>query len=110
MLLIAALTVGPIGLRPHVASLGIERSGAFLFLGTVFSLAYPNRPFLAVGFVTGAAALLEAFQRLVPGRHGQWDDFLVKGLGGLAGIALGLAIIQIYRRLRRRPLPSQPLT
>jgi hypothetical protein len=100
MLLIAAMTVGPIGLRPHVAPLGIERGGAFFVLGIALAFAYARRPWLAAGFVFGAAALLEAVQRLVPGRHGQWDDFAIKAVGGLAGVALAFALLHILRRLR----------
>lgn len=97
---IAAMTVGPIGLRPHVAPLGIERGGAFFLLGLFLALAYPRRTWLAISVAVGGAALLEYLQRIVPGRHGQWDDLAVKAVGGLAGVILALTLLALYRRFR----------
>ncbi|MCO6049108.1 VanZ family protein [Mesorhizobium sp. RP14(2022)] len=95
--LVAAVTIGPIGLRPHVGPVGIERSLAFLLLGIAFALAYPRRPWLAVLVVAAGAGILEGLQTLVPERHGQWSDLGVKIAGGLVGVMLAQGLIRLIR-------------
>lgn len=97
LLLVAAVTVGPIGLRPHVGPVGIERSLTFLLLGIAFALAYPRRPLIAVLVIVAGASLLEGLQTLVPERHGQWSDLGVKIAGGLLGVALAQGLIRMIR-------------
>lgn len=41
--------------------------------------------------LVGAAGLLELAQHLVPGRHGELRDFLVKAAGVTLGIVIGHA-------------------
>lgn len=69
---------------------------AFGFLGALFALAYPKRPFLVCCIIFGGAALLEIAQTLTPDRHGTLVDALDKLAGGGAGILL-IRSIQYFR-------------
>src|SRR4051812_14039356 len=93
VLVVAGATLSPIELRPVTsAPADIERVVAFGLIGASFWLGYPQRRGIVL-VVIGLAGLLEAAQMLVPGRHGTLHDFLVKGLGALAG-ALIAAFLQ----------------
>jgi hypothetical protein len=98
LLLIAGATLVPIGLRPHVGPVGVERSSAFFLFGLIFALAYPRRIWPAVLIVLTGAAALEALQTLLPSRHGRWDDMGIKIAGGLLGIASARLVLRLLRR------------
>jgi apolipoprotein N-acyltransferase len=83
-------TLSPIGLRPHLASVSLERFGAFALAGLLFGLAYPNRFWLVLTIVLGAAFVLESMQFLTPDRHGEVRDAMVKFVGGTFGVSLSL--------------------
>jgi hypothetical protein len=80
------VTLSPIGLRPHVENVSVERFGAFAFVGLLFGLAYPKRLWLVLCFVVGTAFVLEALQHLTPDRHGHVSDAVVKFVGGAVGV------------------------
>src|SRR6187402_3338715 len=81
-------TLSPIGLRPHLASVSVERFGAFAAMGLLFGLAYPRHIWLVLSLVVGTALALEAMQRLTPDRHGEIPDALVKFVGGAFGVGV----------------------
>lgn len=88
---VAFATLSPIALRPKLARIGIEHFGAFAVIGFLFALAFPRHVAVVALILIGAAALLEAGQLLVPGRHGRAADAAVKIGGAVAGIALAWA-------------------
>ncbi|MET0876052.1 MAG: VanZ family protein [Tardiphaga sp.] len=85
-------TLSPIGFRPHLGSVSVERFGAFASVGLLFGLAYPKRFWLVLTLVVGTAVLLEAMQRLTPDRHGEIPDALVKFFGGVFGVGISFAL------------------
>ena len=85
-------TLSPIGLRPHLAGVGIERFGSFALAGLLFGLAYPSRFWMVLSIVLGAAVALEVLQMLTPDRHGDARDAVVKFAGGSVGVGLALLL------------------
>jgi VanZ family protein len=81
-------TLSPIGLRPHLEDVTVERFGAFAFAGLLFGLAYPKRLWLVLTLVVGTACVLEALQHLTPDRHGHVSDAVVKMIGGVTGVGI----------------------
>src|ERR1700710_2852457 len=85
-------TLAPIELRPGGSSEGIgvtpERFTAFALLGALMAASFPRRSFVVVLAVIGIAVVLEALQLLIPSRHGQLWDALVKSIGGVSGVAV----------------------
>ncbi|MET0968690.1 MAG: VanZ family protein [Tardiphaga sp.] len=98
LLFIAYATLSPIGLRPHLGNVSIERFGAFAAFGLLFGLAYPRHFWLVLVMVLGSAVMLEMLQRITPDRHGMLPDAEVKVFGGLAGVALSFALNHVLRR------------
>lgn len=85
---VAFVTLGPIYDRPEMAAPHLEHFAGFFMLGSVFVLAYPNRPVLVILLVVGSAVVLEGLQLLTPDRHGRVVDALMKMAGGACGITL----------------------
>jgi hypothetical protein len=99
VLAITVVTVSPIGLRLVTeAPAHVERLVAFLVVGGAFSLGYPRHRLQIALLAIGVVALLEAAQNLVPGRHSQVLDGLVKAAGALLGVALGALMDWRVRR------------
>lgn len=94
---IAFVTVSPIEWRPpDIIDTDIDRAAAFAVLGGLFTGAYPRRwRQIALG-VAVIACGLEIMQLLSETRHAQFSDALVKISGSLIGIALALAIRQVW--------------
>jgi hypothetical protein len=101
VLAIVAVTLCPIKFRPMVLPADLERSLAFALLGGLLSVAYPKHRIICLLLGIGCAALLEAAQYLVQGRHGHLHDFVIKAVGMVAGSLLGAFILHLW--------PSQPL-
>jgi hypothetical protein len=97
-------TLSPIGLRP-LSPFGpnVERFLAFGAVGGAFALAYERR-FLRTAILLIAAALaLELGQRLIPGRHGELRDLIIKLAGAAIGLGFGrFGAIWIAQRRTRR--------
>jgi hypothetical protein len=93
VILIIAVTLVPIGLRPVVtADPSIERVAAYATAGLLMMLGYPRHwPWVLLGSVILAGGL-EAAQTLTSTRHGRFDDFLVKAGAALVGSLLSLAV------------------
>lgn len=101
---VAFATLAPIGLRPTTGySPTIERFLAFGAVGFLFALAYPQRLWLIIVVVLGAAIALEALQLFAASRHGRLFDLSVKLGGGGLGIMAGI----VARRLWERLAPSR---
>jgi VanZ family protein len=98
LLFIAYATLSPIGLRPHLANVSVERFGAFAAAGLLFGLAYPRRLWLVLATVLGSAVVLELLQRITPDRHGMVPDAEVKFIGGVVGVGLSFALNYAFRR------------
>jgi hypothetical protein len=103
VLIIAFVTMAPIGSRPHLPQAGpdIERFLAFVLLAGALSVAYPRRRGLVLALTIGLAIGLEAAQLLEPTRHGRPHDAIVKTLGAMAGAALATLMDRLARGLRR---------
>jgi VanZ family protein len=88
-------TLSPLRDRPTLlTSSSLEHLAAFLVLGALFCLAYPQRrvPILLV-VVIGSAVLLELLQLLAPDRHGRILDAIQKIAGGTLSALLAPGII-----------------
>jgi VanZ family protein len=94
---VAAVTLGPIQDRPQVAPPHLEHFAAFLLLGVVFALAYPDHPIRAVLVVLGGAILLEILQLVTPDRHGRLIDAMIKVAGGAFGITLARVVLNSWQ-------------
>lgn len=103
-------TLCPIELRPQLGSADEERFGAYFALGVIVSLVAPRRAGAVFSLLVLLAFGLEAAQRLVPGRHGEFADACVKATGGVCGAQLGFASFALRRWLERatRPLNRIP--
>lgn len=98
LLAIGFATLSPIGLRPHLSDVSIERFWAFAAVGLLFGLAYPRHLWLVTLLVGGAALGLEVLQHLTPDRHGRIPDALIKFAGAIAGTGLAYAFSGIAKR------------
>src|SRR6476619_1528722 len=87
---ITVVTLGPISLRPMTEGPpDAERGFAFALLGGTIALGYSRHRDLLIGILLAVifAALLEAGQNFVPGRHGRMHDFVIKTLAVIFGAA-----------------------
>ncbi|MDT6938778.1 VanZ family protein [Brucella pseudogrignonensis] len=93
------VTISPIQFRPITGEpADLERFAAFFLVGFLFALAYP-RYWIAVLLLTiGCAGMFELMQRLAPGRHGEFADFVFKAVGAMAGVCIGrgLSLLPIF--------------
>ena len=97
---VAFVTLAPIGFRPVTGfSANVERFLAFGAVGLMFALAYPRHLWLIIAVVLGAAVALEALQLVSASRHGRVFDLVVKLAGGGLGIAAGVAVERLWRRV-----------
>ncbi|MBS3848537.1 VanZ family protein [Devosia sp. BSSL-BM10] len=101
LLAIAAATLSPIGLRPHLPmGVDIERVLAFFVVGLLFALAYPRHIWFAALVVLLGAFGLELLQELRADRHGRVHDALIKSAGASMGLGIGWLGAQIMNRWR----------
>jgi hypothetical protein len=83
-------TDGPLSLRPATGlSPDVERFVGLALVGLAFTLAYPQRPLLALVLLLLAIGFFEFLQQFVHDRHGTWHDAAVKYLGVVVGVAIG---------------------
>ena len=102
---IAFATLAPIQNRPTLpASTSIEHIAAFVVVGALFYLAYPNRIAAVCAIVFSSAILLELMQFLTLDRHGRAWDVMEKLTGGAIGIFAGACFLWLANRfvVRRR--------
>jgi VanZ family protein len=102
---IVAMTLGPVGVRPHVwlGHPDLDRFLAYFALSFIFAWAYPEQRLKVAGLVVLGAVGLEAFQLLTPDRHGHLSDLGIK----LAGAVIGLSAGSWTRRLLSQAARAQ---
>ena len=106
LLLIAFVTVSPIQFRPETGlPPPVERLAAFVVLGALAMAAYPRHRLRWFWSLILTAALLEAGQHLVAGRHGRMIDFDVKAVGTMVGCCAVLAVESLGRNFGTRRQP-----
>ena len=95
-------TLGPPQYRPHSA-LGHdgEHALAFVLVGLAFGVAYPRHRLLTAVVAVILIGVLETLQLWMPGRHAQWEDFIVDALAACAGIAIAAMLDWTMQRMRR---------
>lgn len=76
----------------------VERAAAFLVLGGVLSLAFPKYRDTLISILLAVVftMFLEASQNLVPGRHGEMHDFVIKGLSIIVGAIAVRFLLRVY--------------
>lgn len=95
-------TLSPIQMRPHIAEANVERALAYVLLGFVLALGFPNRLYQAAIFVIVTAGVLELLQIIDPGRHARFADALVKASAGIVGIFVGQLFVRPSGRMGER--------
>ena len=86
-------TVSPIRLRPQdIASVDVDRAGAFAVMALLFVLAYPRQWMICAVLLILGAGGIELLQFLSPGRHAHLDDAAVKAAGAAVGCLIGWTI------------------
>jgi hypothetical protein len=94
LIIIMLMTVGPITLRPATwLGPNVERFSAFLLLGITFSLTYPKRMIFVATVIIVLCGFFEYAQHVMPNRHADIENFLVK----IAGAAMGMAGVKLLR-------------
>ena len=97
------LTLGPPYVCPETPlPFYLEHVAAFLISGLLFSIGYRTRGVLVSLAGISFAALLEALQILVPGRHARWIDLAMDALGFCIGVGLGLVVSRIRQQIIAR--------
>ncbi|MCX2697008.1 MULTISPECIES: VanZ family protein [Ochrobactrum] len=96
---ILIVTISPIQFRPIASqSADLERFTAFFLVGFLFALAYPRHWVQVLILTVGCAGMFELMQRLAPGRHGEFIDFVFKAIGAMAGVCIGrgLSLLPVF--------------
>lgn len=102
--LILIVTVSPMQFRPITGvPADLERFAAFFLVGFLFALAYPRHWIVVLLLTIGCAGMFELMQRLAPGRHGEFADFVFKAVGAMAGVCIGrgLSLLPIFTKKSR---------
>ena len=101
---IAAMTLGPLGLRPQTHfSPDLERFAAYVVVGIFFGLSYPrHRLWLTGALLTVMAGFLEIGQSFVPSRDPHLSDFLFKATGAVIGLVASRVVKLAVAPGRRR--------
>jgi hypothetical protein len=84
---IVLLSVIPAAVRPGTGSHNVEHIAAFLVTGLAFGWSYSNSWGVAIKLGT-FAAVVEAVQIIVPGRHARLGDLIMDVAGVFAGVFL----------------------
>ena len=90
LIVLVVTTLSPIGLRPHSGlPVDLERAVAYCVLGGLLGLAYSRHfPMVALGLISLIVGL-EVVQTVLPDRHGQPADAVVKIFGAFVGLSVG---------------------
>ena len=96
---VAFATLGPPALRPH-SDLGQsgEHALAFVLIGLVFGLAYPQRRWLTTMTTAVLIGLIEILQFWAPGRPARFSDFIIDALAACVGLAAAAGVDWIIGR------------
>jgi len=95
---IAALSLVPVELRPHVGPKLLEHFGAYLGSGLLLALAYPQLCAVIAPGLAFYSAALEIAQTWVPGRTASLADFASSSLGACVGVVLVWAAHRVLFR------------
>jgi VanZ family protein len=99
LIALVVLSLLPGDERPHTGAAG-QAEHAVAYFGTAMFLAFAFQTMRGrvaiISLLIGMAAVLEVFQRLIPGRHSQLIDWLASSSGAVLGV---LAVILIQRLL-----------
>lgn len=97
----AFATIGPPSARPHLP-IGHdgEHALAFALVGLLLGLSYRHHRIRKALLAVIATAGLELLQRVVPGRHATWEDFVVDATTLCVGLTLA-ALIDYFRSRTR---------
>jgi VanZ family protein len=100
---IVAMTLGPVGARPHVwlGHPDLDRFLAYFALSFIFAWAYPEQRLKVAYLVVLGAIALEAFQLLTPDRHGHLTDLGIKLVGAVIGLPAGVWTRRLLSRAAR---------
>jgi len=100
LIVIAFVTLGPVGLRPQTGEPMLERAFAYFVLGAFAMLSFPERLFRVFVGVLAVAIGLELLQLVDPTRDGRVIDAVVKVAGGVLGVLLANAVSVMRRSAR----------
>ena len=100
VIVIAALSLVPVELRPHVGPKLLEHFGAYLATGLLVALALRRTSATIVVGLSLYSAALEIAQMWIPGRTAGFADFASSSLGA----CLGVVLVWAARRLLFRPV------
>jgi VanZ family protein len=97
------VTLGPPRYRPET-DLGhdTEHAFAFVLVGLLFGLGYPERKLWLAAIATVLIGVLEVLQIWMPGRHARVEDFIVDALAACAGIAAATVLNWLLASFGRR--------
>ncbi len=96
LLAILAVTISPIQFRPVTGEpVNLERLAAFLVVGGLFALALSAPLAGSTHADCGLRRTFRALQRITPGRHGEFHDFLFKAAGAAIGVAVGHSLSRL---------------
>ncbi|HLO95331.1 MAG TPA: VanZ family protein [Burkholderiaceae bacterium] len=99
LLVISYLALSPT--PPKAADLAwdkLNHFAAFGALAVLGGLSWPARKQLLAAALLAYGVLIEILQTQVPGRSAEWADLLADGIG----VLLGLSLLALLRRVRRR--------
>lgn len=104
LLLIAGLSLVPGEIRPHTAAPKqyehfVAYFGAAIIL--TFGFGKSRFPLIVALFLSAYAAILEMAQIGIPGRDGNFYDFVVSSAGAVGGCFLAWVVMSARRRLFR---------
>ncbi len=106
---LSVLTLSLLPLGPHAPSTGWDKANhllAFMALGWLGCMAWPQRMATVLVALVVYGALIELLQSFTSYRLGEWGDLLADALGLLAGGAMAVAL-QFFNL--RRPRASDKL-
>jgi hypothetical protein len=99
ILVVVFLTLGPVDMRSaSPVDSGLDRVAAWGVIGTLFVLAFPGRLPAVCAVLALLVVGLEFAQNLLPDRHGQVGDAIVKLVGLAAGLLAGWIVVVRQRR------------
>ena len=94
------LSIGPVRLRPYTGiPHEIEHGIAFALFGLPFGFGFPRRWLVLSLAAVIVAGVLEALQRVMPGRHAILADAIVNGGGACVGIWMGAVLSRLWERV-----------
>ena len=95
---IAALSLVPGGMRPHTGEpKQFEHFAAYAIAAALLSFAFGKRHYIAAIalYLSIYSAALEIAQTMIPGRDGEFFDFIISSGGACTGCFLAWMIVRI---------------